>query len=123
MIRTSAGKGLFSNYTIDDMEIPCVGLVDSNLEAVKGYLDKAVAEGRGLCVFTHQIVTSADPTELNTLDTTYEEFCAYCKSYIDAGKLRSFNAQDVIDNFTNSDISTVKIRELKYKIKKLSTNS
>ena len=117
LVRTSCGNGLFSNYTINDMEIPCVGLVDSNLSTVKGYLDKAIEEGKGLCVFTHQIVTTADTTELNTLDTIYNEFCSYCKSYIDAGKLVSFNAKDVIDNFTNSDISTVKIRELEYKLK------
>lgn len=122
LVRTSSYNGLFSNYTINDMEIPCVGLVDSNLSTVKGYLDKAITEGRGLCVFTHQIVTTADTTELNTLDTTYNEFCSYCKSYIDAGKLVSFNAKDVIDNFTNSDISTVKIRELEYKLKKLENN-
>lgn len=121
LVRTSSYNGLFSNYTINDMEIPCVGLVDSNLSTVKGYLDKAITEGRGICVFTHQIVTTADTTELNTLDTTYNEFCSYCKSYIDAGKLTSFNAKDVIDNFTNSDISTVKIRELEYKINKLNS--
>lgn len=121
LVRTSCGNGLFSNYTINDMEIPCVGLTDSNLSTVKSYLDKAIKEGRGLCVFTHQIVTTADTTELNTLDTTYNEFCSYCKSYIDAGKLVSFNAKDVIDNFTNSDISTVKIRELEYKINKLNS--
>lgn len=122
LVRTSCENGLFSNYTINDMEIPCVGLTDSSLNNVKSYLDKAIKEGRGLCVFTHQIVTTADPTELNTLDTTYNEFCSYCKSYIDVGKLTSFNAKDVIDNFTNSDISTVKIRELEYKLKKLENN-
>lgn len=117
MVRTSADTGLFQNFTIEDMEIPTIGLNDSNLDEVKAKIDYAVENGFGICVFTHQIVDGGDTSLLNTGTNVFTEFCKYCKEYIDKGELVSYNAKDIINNFTNSDIDTVKIREIEYKLK------
>ena len=119
MVRTSADTGLFQNYTIEDMEIPTIGLIDTNLTEVKSKIDYAVKNGFGICVFTHQVVDGGDTSLLNTGTEVFTEFCNYCKAYIDKGELVSYNARDVINNFTNSDIDTVKIREMEYKLSKL----
>lgn len=118
LIRTSADNGIFSLYSPDDMEIPCIGLNDSNLQIVNELIDKAVSDGVGICVFTHQVVDGGDTTGLNVGTDTFTSFCEHCKSYIDNGALQSFNAEDVI-NFFTGDSQICDVNEIKYKIKQL----
>lgn len=117
MVRTSSNTGLFGFYTVKDMEIPTIGLTDTNLETVKAKIDYAVENGFGICVFTHQVVDGGDPSGLNVGTDIFTEFCKHCKSYIDRGELQSFNAKDVIDYFSNGNVSPCDIDELKYLMK------
>jgi len=113
---SGTASNMINAFTVTDMEIPVIGLVDTNLDTVKAMVDKAIANGSGICVFTHQVVTTADVTGLNTLNTIFSDFCGYVKTHIDSGELESVNAKQMIDLFTGADISTVDVHAMQYKL-------
>lgn len=66
-------------------------------------------------MFTHQVIDGGDTTGLNVGTDVFSSFCEYVKSYIDDGKLQSFNVEDLI-NFFNNGVLICDINELMYKI-------
>lgn len=111
-LRGEVGQATLGKIGNFEDSIPTIGLIDTNLDAVKKYIDDAIKYGVGISIFTHSIVSQADPTALNTLDTIFEDFCKYVKQKIDNGDIESINIKQLIDRFDNTGISKVDVQRI-----------
>ena len=111
-LRGESGNATLGKIGNFQNSIATMGLIDSNLENIKSYIDDAITYGLGISIFTHQIVKEADSTSLNTLDTVFGDFCKYVKQKIDTGELESINVKQMIDRFDNTGISKVDVQRM-----------
>ena len=86
MLRMSHSNYYINDYNYDSFEIPCVQILNKNIDTVKSYIDNAIKRGSSLSIFAHQILsddvsTSSDNTNVNI--STYTALLDYIKSKID----------------------------------------
>ena len=111
-LRGESGAATLGKIGNFQNSIATIGLIDSNLDDIKSYIDNAITYGLGISIFTHQIVKEADSTSLNTLDTVFEDFCKYVNQKIDRGELESINIKQMVDRFDDTGISKVDVQRM-----------
>ena len=111
-LRGEVGQATLGKIGNFEDSIPTIGLIDTNLDAIKKYINDAIEYGLGISIFTHSIVSEVDTTGLNTLDTIFEDFCKYVKQKIDNGDIESINIKQLIDRFDNTGISKVDVQRM-----------
>ena len=117
-------NNIIDYFDKDSFETTCIGLIDSNINAVKTLIDTAIANGRSLSIFSHKVIDSGTVT-VETLTATWVAILDYIKTYTDAKAVEVITYRELYQRNEPSDyenyINQRRVKEYQYLLSKVTT--